>query len=62
MSAEPALRDDLDDDAQIAADDADDDEAVAAVDRGEFVSNEAVCHWIGSWRTGQELPRPRAGD
>ena len=62
MSAEPALRDDIDEDAGIAADDAADDEAMAAVARGEYVSNQAVCDWIGSWRTDLELPRPRLGD
>ena len=62
MSAEPVLREDLDDEAQIAADDAADDAAMAAVARGEYVSNQAVRDWIGSWRTDRELPRPQAGD
>ena len=46
----------------VVRDEAADEEIIAAVDRGEFVSNRAVCEWIASWATGDERPRPMSGD
>lgn len=34
------------------------DAAILAANRGEFVSNEAMCAWLSSWGTEKELPPP----
>ncbi|MDM9648935.1 hypothetical protein [Rhizobium sp. S163] len=34
------------------------DAAILAADRGEFISNEAMCAWLSSWGTENELPPP----
>lgn len=61
MTAERFPDDDLDL-SYTAADEARDDAAMAAMDRGEYVSHEAVCDWIRSWGTPHQLPRPKIGD
>ena len=61
MSTEPALRDDLDL-SYTAADEARDEASMAAMDRGEFITHEAVSAWLLSKDTDRPLPRPRVGD
>ena len=58
MKIEPAIFDDLDDEAEAAADA----RAEADVAAGRVVSHEAVSRWLKSWADGSPGPAPKSGD
>jgi predicted transcriptional regulator len=58
METEPAIFDELDDDAETAADA----RAEADVAAGRVVSHEAVSRWLKSWADGSPRPAPKSGD
>lgn len=55
---EPSIFEQIDDDAETRALQ----EAAAALAAGRVVSHEAVTHWLRSWGTPNELPRPKCGE
>jgi predicted transcriptional regulator len=58
MKIEPAIFDELDDEAEAAADA----RAEADVAAGRVVSHEAVSRWLKSWADGSPIPTPKSGD
>ena len=58
MIPEPAIFDEIDEDAEEAADAG----ALADVEAGRVISHEAMKAWLLSWGTPDKLPPPRAGD
>lgn len=55
---EPAIFDEVDQDAEAAADA----EAIADFEAGRVISNEAMMAWLRSWGTSDKLPPPEIGD
>jgi predicted transcriptional regulator len=58
MKIEPAIFDEIDDDAEAAADA----RAEADVAAGRVISHEAVSRWLSSWAEGDPKAPPEVGE